>query len=196
MQSSTIRVLIVHNHPIIRRSLALSLSQSSDVEIVGEAATGEEALALLEQVHPDVILLNLVLPGMGGVRAIREIHDVAPEVRILAASNYKEADCVEEALQAGAIGYILSDVEIDRLLNAIHWAASGRVRPDGTIAWPSDRNRAKLGDNLSEREREVLALLVQGFSNTAIAERLVVAPATVKFHLRNIRSKLGTSHLP
>jgi DNA-binding NarL/FixJ family response regulator len=120
MPSSTIRVLIVHDHPIRRRGLALSLGESPNVEIVGEAATGEEAIKLLEQVHRDVIFLDVVLLGVGGgVRAIRLIHDTAPDVKIMVVSTFAEGDRVQEALHAGASAYVLNDIASDQLLDAI-----------------------------------------------------------------------------
>jgi DNA-binding NarL/FixJ family response regulator len=192
----TTRLMIVDDHPIVRRGLKLALLSSPDFEVVGEAATGEDAIELLEQVQPDVVLMDLVMPGMGGVNAIRGIHDVAPEVKVIVFSHCEEGVQVREALQAGAIGYLLKDIEIDNLFAAMREAASGIASLAPAAARSLVRLAKvapKLGDDLTEREREVLALLVEGRSNESIAVGLVITPATVKFHLRNIRSKLGTT---
>jgi DNA-binding NarL/FixJ family response regulator len=132
-------VLIVHDHPIRRRGLALSLGERPDVEIVGEAATSEEAIQLLEQVPRDVIFLDVVLLGLGGgVRAIRLIHDAAPDVKIMVVSTFAEGDRVQEALHAGASAYVLNDIAVDQLLDAIRQVVSGVASPGGGAIARSD----------------------------------------------------------
>jgi two-component system, NarL family, response regulator LiaR len=181
----TTRVLIVDDHPLMRRGLALSLT-FPEFEVVGEVGSGEEALRLLEQVRPNLVLMDLMMPGMGGVATIRAIHELAPETKHL----------VQEALRAGAIGYQLKDADVDQLVTTIRMAIWGMpslapAAAQSLVGVASDTR--KLGDDLSAREREALALLVRGLSNTAIAEALVVTEATVKFHLHSIRRKLGTT---
>jgi DNA-binding NarL/FixJ family response regulator len=191
----TTRVLIVDDHPLMRRGLALSLT-FPEFEVVGEVGSGEEALRLLEQVRPNLVLMDLMMPGMGGVATIRAIHELAPETKILVLSNYPEGHLVQEALRAGAIGYQLKDADVDQLVTTIRMAIWGMpslapAAAQSLVGVASDTR--KLGDDLSAREREALALLVRGLSNTAIAEALVVTEATVKFHLHSIRRKLGTT---
>jgi len=194
--SQTTRVLIVDDHPLMRRGLALSLLTFPEFEVVGEAGSGEEALRLLEQVRPNLVLMDLMMPGMGGVATIRAIHELAPETKILVLSNYPEGHLVQEALRAGAIGYQLKDADVDQVVTTIRMAIWGMpslapAAAQSLVGVASDTR--KLGDDLSAREREVLALLVRGLSNTAIAEALVVTEATVKFHLHGIRRKMGTT---
>lgn len=192
-----IRVMIVDDHPVVRRGLALSLLAFDDIEVVDEASSGEEALALSPDVHPDVILMDLKMPGMGGVAAIRAIHENWPAVRILALTSFQEGNLVQEALQAGAVGYYLKDITIDELAMAIRLTYAGRPTLSAVAAQALlqsiSTKQEKIGQDLTEREREVLTLLVKGLTNPQIAERLVVSEATVKFHLRSIRSKLGAS---
>ncbi len=192
------RVMIVDDHPVLRRGLRASLLSFPDFEVVGEAGSGEEAVRLFAQVRPDIILMDLVMPGMGGVSAIRAIRAIAPDAKIMVVSTYEEGDLVQEAFQAGAIGYQLKGIEIDDLVNAIRQAVSGILSLAPAAAQSLVRTTAttttarKLGDDLTEREREVLTLLARGLPNAAIADRMVVTVATVKFHLRSIRLKLGT----
>jgi two-component system, NarL family, response regulator LiaR len=192
-----IRVLIVDDHPVVRRGLALSLLAFDDLEVVNEASSGEEALALTPEVHPNVIVMDLKMPGMGGVAAIRALHEQWPEVHVLVLTSFQEGNLVQDTLQAGAVGYYLKDITIDELAMAIRLTYAGRptlsaVATQALLQSISTRQE-KIGQDLTEREREVLTLLVKGLTNPQIAERLVVSEATVKFHLRNIRSKLGAS---
>lgn len=192
-----IRVMIVDDHPIVRQGVKLSLRSAPDFEVVGEAGTGEEAIEQLKQAHPDVILMDLVMPGMGGVPAIRAISEIAPEVKVIVLTSYEEGDLVQETLQAGAIGYQLKNIDIDELLNAIRLAVSGvpSLAPAAAQSLVQVTKMArKVGDDLTDREREVLELLAQGLSNPAIADKLVISKATVKFHVHNICSKLGTAN--
>lgn len=195
----TTRVLVVDDHTVVRNGITFSLLAFADLDVVAQACTGEEALALCAEaeVPPDVVLMDLLMPGMGGVAAIRALHDAYPQVQIIALTSFQEGSLVEEALQAGAIGYLLKDVAVEELAKAIRLAHSGMpiLAPAAAQALVHTvvRRPPTLGQDLTDREREVLGLLTEGLSNQKIAERLVITPATVKFHTRSIRSKLGTS---
>jgi two-component system, NarL family, response regulator LiaR len=193
------RVLIVDDHTVVRNGITLSLLAYIDIEVMAQASTGEEAIRLCNEadVLPDVVLMDLIMPGMGGVAAIRELRELYPELQIITLTSFQEGDLVEAALHAGAIGYLLKDVAIDELAKAIRLASLGTpiLAPAAAQALVRTvvRRPPPIGQDLTEREREVLGLLAEGLSNQQIAERLVITPATVKFHTRSIRSKLGTS---
>lgn len=191
------RLLIVDDHAVVRNGITFSLLAFPDIEVVGEASSGEEGLRQCAEIHPDVVLMDLQMPGMGGVAAIQALHSTFPEVQVIALTGFQEGNLVEEALQAGALGYLLKDVAVEDLAKAIRLAHRGMpvLAPAAAQALVrSVVNRPpKLGQDLTEREREVLDLLAVGMSNQQIAQRLVITPATVKFHTRSIRSKLGTS---
>jgi two-component system, NarL family, response regulator LiaR len=188
-------VLIVDDHPVLRRGLRAVLVSFPEFEIAGEASSGEEAVRLCAAVRPDIILMDLVMPGMGGIEAIRAILALEQEAKILVVSNYEEGEQVQEALEAGAVGYQLKGAEIEDLVTAIRQAVRGisSLAPAAVQALVRNTRQARqLGDDLSDRELEVLTLLAQGLTNRAIADRMVVAVSTVKFHLHSIRTKLGT----
>jgi NarL family two-component system response regulator LiaR len=193
------RVLIVDDQVVLRNGVTFSLLAFPDLDVIAQAGTGEEALRWCEEAEelPHVVLMDLMMPGMGGVAAIRELRAAFPQVQVIALSNFQEGGLVEEALQAGAIGYLVKDVAIEELAKAIRLASRGTpfLAPAATMALVHEvvRRPPPIGQDLTEREREVLALLAEGLSNLEIAERLVITPATVKFHTRSIRSKLGTS---
>lgn len=193
------RVLIVDDHTVVRNGIAFSLLAFSDLEVVAQASTGEDALKLCAEaeVLPDVVLMDIFMPGMGGVATIRALHATYPQIHVIALTSFQEGSLVEEALQAGAIGYLLKDVAVEELAKAIRLASRGMpiLAPAAAQALVHTvvRRPPAIGQDLTDREREVLALLAEGLSNQQIAERLVITPATVKFHTRSIRSKLGTS---
>lgn len=195
--SAPIRIVLADDHTVVRSGITYSLAGYIDLQVVGQASTGEEALRMVEALHPDVVLMDLKMPGMGGLAAIRELHERFPEIPLLALTSFQEGELVQEALQAGALGYHLKDVEIEELVKAIRLAHQGMPTLAPAAAQTLVHEVAKyplaLGHDLTEREREVLGLLAAGLSNQQIAERLVVTPATVKFHTRSIRSKLGTT---
>jgi NarL family two-component system response regulator LiaR len=194
--SAPIQVMIVDDHPVVRNGIRFSLLAFPDIEVVGEASSGEETIDFCAQTQPDVVLMDLVMPGMNGVETTRALRAAFPHTQVLALTSFQEGTLVQEALQAGAIGYLLKDVSIDELARSVRLAAQGlpTLAPAAGQALVQTRAMVpKIGHDLTEREKEVLALLVEGLSNQQIAERLVISPATVKFHISSIRSKLGAA---
>jgi two-component system, NarL family, response regulator LiaR len=191
-----IRVMLVDDHAVVRSGLAAFLEASDDLELVGEAGSGLEALRLCQGAQPDVILMDLVMPGMDGAAATHAIRERCPHVQVIALTSFKEDELVQGALQAGAIGYLLKNVSAEELAAAIRAAHAGRptLAPEAAQALiHAATHQPALGFDLTEREREVLALMVQGLSNPDIAERLVVSRSTVKFHVSSVLSKLGVA---
>jgi NarL family two-component system response regulator LiaR len=197
--SRPIRVLHVDDHPLLRNGVAFSLLAYPDIEVVAQASTGEECLSTCAEaaVLPDVVLMDLMMPGMGGVAAIREMRTLYPQVQIVVLTSFQEGGLVEEALHAGAIGYLLKDMPVEDLAKAIRLAfhSTPVLAPAAaqSLVHTVVRRPPPIGQDLTDREREVLRLLAEGKSNQEIADRLVITSATVKFHTRSIRSKLGTS---
>ncbi len=195
-----IRVLIVDDHSMVRTGLATFLRTNADLELVGEARDGQQALYLCERLEPDVILMDLVMPRMDGVAATRIIRERWPQVQVIALTSFKDKDMVQDALRAGAISYLLKDVSVDELADAIRAAHAGRptLAPEAAQvliqATRADRSGPEPGHDLTPREREVLALMVEGLNNPQIAERLVISVTTVRSHASNIFSKLGVSN--
>jgi len=191
-----IRVMVVDDHTMVRRGLATFLKVYDDLELVGEAASGQDALQLCAQVLPDVVLMDMVMPDMDGVTTTRAIRQRFPKVQVIALTSFKEEGLVRNALQAGAIGYLLKDVSADELAQAIRAAHAGRATysPEAVQALARSANEPPTpGHDLTERERAVLALMVEGLNNTQIASRLVVSPSTIKSHVSHILAKLGVA---
>ena len=196
MSSARIRVMIVDDHAMVRRGLGTFLLAFSDLLLAGEADSGEAAIRSVATLKPDVILMDMMMPSMKGPEAIREIRQQHPDVRILALSSFKEGQLIKDALEAGAIGYLLKDVSADQLASAIRDAYHGRatLSPEATQSLVELTNRpAGMDCSLTERERVVLVLMVEGLNNTQIAAKLVVSPSTVKSHVSAILSKLGVA---
>lgn len=197
MSEKTIRVMLVDDHAVVRSGLGAFLLAYDDLELVGEAPGGERAIALCLKTRPDVVLMDLIMPGMDGATATHHIREKCPNTQVIALTSFKERELVEAALQAGAIGYLIKDVTADELAGAIRSAAAGKptLAPEAQQVLiertrsPSDETNV----SLTEREREVLALMTQGLNNNQIADRLVVSLSTAKFHVSSILSKLNAA---
>jgi NarL family two-component system response regulator LiaR len=195
-QKEPIRVLTVDDHAILRGGLKLLLLAYEDLELIGETRSGSEALRLCGQLHPDVVLMDMMMPGMDGATTTQAIKEQYPDIQILVLSSFADDKSVQRVMQAGAIGYLLKDVPIDELADGIRAAAAGQavVAPEAVQALvrAASPQAPQLGYDLTERQLEVLALLVDGLTNNEIAERLIVSPYTVRNHVGEILSKLGT----
>jgi NarL family two-component system response regulator LiaR len=188
--------MIVDDHAMVRSGLGAFLLTAPDLEFVGEASDGDEAIRLAAEVKPDVVLMDLVMPGVDGPTAIREITTCQPHVRIIALTSFPEEDLVQQALQAGALSYLLKNIGAAELATAIREACAGRptLAPEATQVLIKQALRpAPPGTGLSAREREVLGLLVKGKSNRVIGEELFISRSTVDFHVSNILGKLGVA---
>lgn len=191
-----IRVLLVDDHDMVRRGLAVFLEAFPDLELVGEAADGLEAVALCERVQPDVILMDVLMPQMDGIEATRCIRAKYPHIQVLMLSSAKDEDLIKSGIQAGAIGYILKNIGVNEMAEAVRAAYRGQstLSPAVTQVLVAATARPPEPEyHLTERERELLALLVKGLSNPEIAGRLTISLSTVKFHISSILAKLGVS---
>jgi len=194
--SNYIRVFVADDHAIVRKGIAAVLEIVSDIDVVGEAENGRDAVIQVEKLKPDVILMDLVMPDMDGIEAIRRIKDSQPEARILVLTTFAGEDMIFPAIKAGALGYHLKDSRPEALLQAIRQVNRGESSLHPVIArkvleelsHPSER--PPTSDPLTPREVEVLRLVAQGLENWEIAERLVISEATVRTHVSNITSKL------
>ncbi len=195
-QGKPIRVVVVDDHAVVRSGLKAFLMVFDDLELVGEASSGQEAIHLVERIMPDVMLMDMIMPDMDGAATTKAIRARFPGVQIVALTSFREDELVKNALQAGAIGYLLKNVGADELADAIRSAAAGRptlAAEAAQVLIQASRQGDQPRYDLTEREREVLSLLVKGMSNNDIADRLVVSRSTVKFHVSSILSKLGVS---
>jgi DNA-binding NarL/FixJ family response regulator len=193
-----LRVLIADDHPLFRHGLSTLLSASPDFEVVSEATTGEEVIELAAKLQPDVILMDIQMPGVNGIEATRRILHISPHIRILIVTMFEDDASVFTALQAGARGYVLKDAQKTDMLQAIRAAGRGEAIFSPAIATRLIDYFAVLRPvaplqafpELTERERELLNLIAQGHSNTEIATHLVLSPNTVRNYVSNIFSKL------
>ncbi|MBP1708005.1 MAG: two-component system, NarL family, response regulator LiaR [Chloroflexi bacterium] len=195
-ESAKIKVLLVDDHAVVRSGLGAVLMSFEDMTLVGEAGNGEEAVRLCEKLQPDVVLMDLMMPVMDGVAATAAIKKQYPGISIIALTSFKEKEMVEGALKAGALSYLLKNVSASELVTAIRGALAGqpRLSPEAAQVLIQDiKEPAAPSYDLTDREKEILALMVEGLPNTAIAERLVVSQSTVKFHVSNVLSKLGVT---
>jgi NarL family two-component system response regulator LiaR len=193
-EANPIRVLIVDDHAVVRGGLSKFLQVHKDLELVGEAENGAEAVRLTRQLQPNVVLMDLKMPEMDGVVATREIRSKHPSVRVIVLTSFAEDNMVQGALQAGATGYLLKNISGAELAAAIRAAHAGRMTLSSEateVLVHAAAHPIVPADELTEREREVLGLMVDGLSNQEIADRLFLSLGTVKFHAGNIYSKLG-----
>ena len=189
----TIRILIADDHNVVRQGLRMFLGLDAELEVVGEAADGEEALRLARQLRPDVVLMDLLMPVMDGISATAAIRRELPDTEVLALTSVLEDASVVGAVRAGAIGYLLKDTQADELCKAIKSAAAGQVQltPKAAARLMQAVSAPESPVDLTERETEVLRLMAHGQSNKQIAHSLHISEKTVKTHVSNILSKLG-----
>ena len=200
-----IKVLLVDDHAVVRQGLRMFIEMQNDMEVVGEGTNGLEAVELASRLHPDIVLLDLILPKMDGVEATRRILAEAPKSRVLILTSFGEDDKVFPAIRAGAQGYLLKDIEPPRLVEAIRECHQGKAQlhPDiarrlmAAVSGQAPAQEARPASvppelqGLTEREREVLDLIARGLSNREIAESMVISEKTVKTHVSNLLDKLG-----
>ncbi len=191
-----VRVLIVDDHAVVRNGLRFFLLAFDHLEPVGEASSGEESVGVCEQLRPDVVLMDLMMPGMGGVAAIRLIRQKFPATQVIALTSFADDQTVQAALKAGAISYLLKNVSAEELANAIQAAHDGQatLAPEATQALVRALSEVpQPGYDLTPREKEVLRLMIAGLNNQEIAGQLVIGLSTVKFHVSSILSKLNAA---
>ncbi len=195
--SDAITVMIVDDHEMVRRGACSYLEAQPDISVVAQASSGEEAVRLAQEFIPDVVLMDLVMPGMDGVEATRRVKDISPRSQIVILTSFHQDEFIFPALQAGAISYLLKDVKASELVEAIRRAARGEATLHPRIAARVIKTFRSLEPEdatpfiaLTEREMEVLKLIAKGYSNDRIAEQLVISMGTVKGHVSNILSKL------
>lgn len=195
MAANTIRLLLVDDHVVVRRGLKMVLSLEGDLEVVGEAGDGQEALEQVARLAPQVVLMDLLMPVMDGVSAIRNIKQMYPEVEVVALTSVLEDRLVIEAVEAGAAGYLLKESGPEELIEAIRAAAKGEVRmhPKVQKRLVKEVRTPEMRESLTERETQTLRLIAKGLANKEIAEQLKVSEVTVKTHVSSILSKLNLS---
>jgi NarL family two-component system response regulator LiaR len=196
-QAQPITVLIVDDHQLVREGIRTFLQKQSDITVVGEAASGQEGLRLAGELAPDVVLMDLVMPGMDGVETTRRLKQISPSSQVIVLTSFDDDQHIFPAIRAGALSYILKDVGTGELADTVRKAARGEAVMTPRVAArvmqelrQGSRAPGQFDTDLSEREIEVLRLIAEGCSNTEIAERLVISEHTVKRHVSNILSKL------
>ncbi len=190
----TINVLLVDDHAVVRSGLSKFLMVNKDLKLVGEASDGAEAIQMVALHKPDVVLMDLMMPGVDGITATREIHQKHPNVNVIVLTSFHDQNMVQGALQAGAIGYLQKNVTAKELGIAIRSAHQGKMTlsPEATQVLAHSVAQPQIqGEQLTERERDVLKSMVDGLNNREIADALVISLGTVKFHVSNIFQKLG-----
>lgn len=196
-ETQPIRIIIIDDHDVIRQGLSVLIEAFPDLLLVGQASNGEDGIRLCLEQQPDVLLTDLAMPGMNGVAVIQAVHKQCPHTQIVALTNYREEEMVYAALQAGATSYLLKNVTVDELANALRSAYRGRstLAPEAAQVLVRVTSRPPtLGFDLTDREREILVLITHGLNNREIADRLTISRSTVKNHVSNIFSKLNVSN--
>lgn len=191
-----IKVIIVDDHVLVRSGLEVVLGMFDDMVLAAQAGDGEEAVRLCAELKPDVVLMDLIMPGMSGVEATRRILEACPETKVVALTSFTEDDLIGETLRAGAIGYLMKNVSADQLADAVRAAAAGRstLAPEAAdVLVRSVSAPRSQAESLTAREQEVLKLMADGLTNADIADRLVIGVATVKTHVSSIIAKLGVA---
>lgn len=193
--SERIRILVVDDHAVVRSGLRLFLLAFPDLELIGEAVNGEEAVRFCASQHPNVVLMDLMMPVMNGVEATRALRKISPHTQVLALTSFPNDQLVQDVLEAGAIGYMLKNAQASELADAIRAAHNGRstLSPEVTTALVQHLGSGNLHETLSAREQEVYYLLLTGKNNAEIAAELVIGLSTVKSHVSQILSKLQVS---
>lgn len=197
MQKDSTRVLIVDDHAMVRKGLAAILQTQPDFELAGEASDGEQGVLMFEHTHPDVVLMDLMMPRMDGVTAITKLRERYPQARIIALTSFSTDDLVQQALQAGAVSYLIKNTSADDLVHAIRTAREGKrtLAPEAADALIHAVNKEPTpGSDLTQRERDVLAYMVAGLNNAEIGVKLSLSTATIKFYVSTILSKLGVTN--
>jgi two-component system, NarL family, response regulator LiaR len=191
-----IRIMLVEDHAVVRSGLRTFLSVNPDMELVGEAENGEQAVVRANLLKPDVILMDLMMPVMDGVAATQAIKKQNPAIQIVALTSFQEDELVRNAMKAGAIGYLLKNVSARELTAAIRAAKEGKMTlsPEAVQALVRASQEPAETTDLTAREQDVLKLMVEGLNNAEIAERLVVSLSTVKYHISNILMKLNVDN--
>lgn len=193
-EDALIKVMLVDDHNVVRSGLAAFLTVFDDLSLVGEASHGEEAVQKAAELSPDVILMDLVMPGMDGAEATRTILEKHPDIQVIALTSFKEKDLIERVMEAGAIGYLLKNVGADELAEAVRNAFQGKptLAPEAAQALIQKTRKPKNQvEDLTPRETEVLQLMAEGMTNPEIADQLVISNSTVKFHVSSILGKLN-----
>ena len=190
---SQIRVLVVDDHKVVRKGLRTFIAVQDDLDLVGEASNGEEAIEQCTALRPDVVLMDLKMPVMDGPTAIGHIRGQFPEIKIVALTSFDDDAMAQRALRAGAISYLFKDVEEDELMSAIRFAHRGRgmIAPEAMQALVAHSLNDDYSVGLTVREQEALELVARGMTNPEIADRLMISVSTVNFHVHNVLDKLG-----
>jgi NarL family two-component system response regulator LiaR len=196
MIKTPIKILVVDDHPVVRDGLKLMISVRVGLEWVGQADNGAEAIQLCSELKPDVVLMDLMMPVMDGIAATKIVRQKYPEIQVVALTTFEDKELVQKALGAGAISYLLKNAAMETITNTIHEASAGR----STISPAAIQSLIELNHDeiarqeLSGREKEILAQMADGLKNSAIAEKLNISEATVRFHVSNILRKLGAAN--
>ncbi len=194
--ANPVTILIVDDHEVVRNGIRAYLDTLKEFQVVGEAASGEEAIKLVKELIPDVVLMDLIMPGMDGIESTREVKKISPRTQVVVLTSYHEDEHIFPALKAGAISYVLKDMKMEKLAETIQRAVNNEVTLHPLVAarvlrnLRGDSEEESFYADLTDREQDVLRLIAKGLSNSEIADQLVISENTVKGHVSNILSKL------